>query len=320
MLVQVGADVTVKELNASEFPCGAMTLTLRAARGASDAIVIVTGRLVSVPPVPMVAVTPDPLKTTAVAPVKPVPLTVAPRVLFTTPESGLFRVIMVRACVTVKLLNGADVPLGVVTVTVLAPSPAPAAIVTVMGRLVAVPPVSMVAVTPLPLNVTAVAPPRPVPLMVAGWLVPAAPEDGVIPVTTGPPEFTVKPLNAGDVPIGVVTVKVRVSVDAPAAIVTVMGRLVAVPPVSMVAVTPLPLNVTAVAPPRPVPLMVAGSLVPGAPEDGLIPVITGTDGTGTPLNSSDVPIGVVTVKVRVSVDAPAVHATWMVRLGALPPN
>src|SRR5439155_991497 len=247
MLVQVGADVTVKELNASEFPCGAMTLPLGAARGASDAIVIVTGRLVSVRPVPMVAVTPDPLKTTAVAPVKPVPLTVAPRVLFTTPEFGLIPVITGRACVTVKLLNGADVPLGVVTVTVLAPSPAPAAIVTVMGRLVAVPPVPMVAVTPLPLKLTAVAPLRLLPLMVAGTLVPGIPEDGLIPVIAGGAgEVTVKHVNGRDVPIPVVTVSVRVSVDAPAAIVTVMGRLVAVPPVPMVAVTPLPLNVTAV--------------------------------------------------------------------------
>src|SRR5881396_3000797 len=319
MLVQVGADVTVKELNASEFPCGAMTLTLRAARGASDAIVIVTGRLVSVRPVPMVAVTPDPLKTTAVAPVKPVPLTVAPRVLFTTPEFGLIPVITGRACVTVKLLNGADVPLGVVTVTVLAPSPAPAAIVTVMGRLVAVPPVSMVAVTPLPLNVTAVAPPRPVPLMVAGWLVPAAPEDGLIPVIIGT-DITVKPLNAGDVPIGVVTVKVRVSVDAPAAIVTVMGRLVAVPPVPMVAVTPLPLKLTAVAPLRFVPLMVAGTLVPGVPEDGLIPIIAGGAGEVTvkPVNGRDVPIPVVTVSVRVSVDAPPAIVTVIGRLVAVP--
>src|SRR5438093_1442978 len=319
MLVQVGADVTVKELNASEFPCGAMTLTLRAARGASDAIVIVTGRLVSVRPVPMVAVTPDPLKTTAVAPVKPVPLTVAPRVLFTTPEFGLIPVITGRACVTVKLLNGADVPLGVVTVTVLAPSPAPAAIVTVMGRLVAVPPVSMVAVTPLPLNVTAVAPPRPVPLMVAGWLVPAAPEDGLIPVIIGP-DVTVKPLNAGDVPIGVVTVKVRVSVDAPAAIVTVMGRLVAVPPVPFDLVTPLPLKLTAVAPLRLLPLMVAGTLVPGVPEDGLIPVIAGGAGEVTvkPVNGGDVPIPVVTVSVRVSVDAPPAIVTVIGRLVAVP--
>src|SRR3989442_189763 len=223
MLVQVGADVTVKELNASEFPCGAMTLTLRAARGASDAIVIVTGRLVSVRPVPMVAVTPDPLKTTAVAPVKPVPLTVAPRVLFTTPEFGLIPVITGRACVTVKLLNGADVPLGVVTVTVLAPSPAPAAIVTVMGRLVAVPPVPMVAVTPLPLNLTAVAPFRFVPLMVAGTLVPGIPEGGLIPVIAGGAgEVTVKPVNGRDGPIPVGTVSVRVSVDAPPQIVTLI--------------------------------------------------------------------------------------------------
>ena len=146
-----------------------------------------------------------------------------------------------------------------------------------MGRLVAVPPVPMVAVTPLPLNVTAVAPFRFVPLMVAGTLVPGVPEDGLIPVIAGGAgEVTVKPVNGRDVPIPVVTVSVRVSVDAPAAIVTVMGRLVAVPPVSMVAVTPLPLNVTAVAPPRPVPLMVAGWLVPAAPEDGVIPVTTGS--------------------------------------------
>src|SRR5438093_12686904 len=98
-----------------------------------------------------------------------------------------------------------------------------------MGRLVAVPPVSMVAVTPLPLNVTAVAPPRPVPLMVAGWLVPAAPEDGLIPVIIGT-DVTVKPLNAGDVPIAVVTVTVRVSVDARAPAVTVVGGLLAGPP------------------------------------------------------------------------------------------
>src|SRR5207247_2032001 len=135
-------DVTVNELNGSEFPCGAMTLTLRAVRGALDAILIVTGRLISVRPVPMVAVTPDPLKTTAVAPVNPVPLTVAPSVLFTTPEFGLMPVITGRAGVTVKPLNGgADVPLGVVTVKVRVSVDAPAAIVIVMGRLLAVPPV-----------------------------------------------------------------------------------------------------------------------------------------------------------------------------------
>src|SRR5207249_2564520 len=180
------------------------------------------------------------------------------------------------ACVvTSTLLSRADVPGGVVTVTVRGPVPASGAIVTVIGRLVAVPPVPMVAVTPLPLKLTAVAPLRFDPLMVAGRLVPGAPEDGVIPVTTGSPDVTVKPLNPGDVPAGVVTAKVRVSVAAPAAIVTVMGRLLAVPPVPMVAVTPLPLKLTAVAPLRFDPLIVAGRLLPAVPEDGVIPEIAG---------------------------------------------
>src|SRR5947208_7386037 len=216
MLVQVGADVTVKELNASEFPCGAMTLTLRAARGASDAIVIVTGRLISVRPVPMVAVTPDPLKTTAVAPVNPVPLTVAPSVLFTTPEFGLMPVITGRAGVTVKPLNGgADVPLGVVTVKVRVSVDAPAAIVIVMGRLLAVPPVPIVAVTPLPLKLTAVAPSRFVPMIIAGRLLPALPEDGMIPVMTGPREVTVQPLTGGVPPAVVAAAVLGSSVAAP---------------------------------------------------------------------------------------------------------
>src|SRR5438093_9143545 len=195
--------------------------------------------------------------------------------------------------------------------TVRVPVAAPAAIVTVMGRLLAVPPVPIVAVTPLPLKLTAVAPPKFDPLMVAPRLVPAAPEDGVIPVMIGPPDVTVKPLKAGDVPAGVVTAKVRVSVAAPTAIVTMMGRLLAIPPVPIVAVTPLPLQLTAVAPPRFDPLILAVRLVPAAPEDGLIPVIMGSDVTVKPLKAGDVPAGGVTAKVRVSVAAPTAIGTMM---------
>ena len=184
-----------------------------------------------------------------------------------------------RFGVTVNPVKVFEVPPAVVTLTVRVPVAAPAAIETVIGRLVAVPPLPMVAVTPLPLKLTAVAPPRFDPLMVAGRLVPAAPEEGVtpviIPVIIGP-VVTVKPLNAADVPAEVVTVKVRVSLAAPAAIVTVIGRLVAVPPLPMVAVTPLPLKLTAVAPSRFVPLIVAGRLLSAVPEDGVIPVIAGT--------------------------------------------
>ena len=118
-----------------------------------------------------------------------------------------------------------------------------------MGRFVAVPPVPIVAVTPLPPKLTAVAPLRFIPLIVAGRLVPAGPEDGEIPVIAGS-AATVKPLNGPDVPAGVVTVRLRVPANALGAIVTVMGRLVAVPPLPIVAVTPLPVKVTAVAPLR----------------------------------------------------------------------
>src|SRR5437773_11599345 len=106
-------------------------------------------------------------------------------------------------------------------------------------------------------------------MMVARRLAPAAPEDGLLPVTMAS-EVTVKPLKAGDVPAGVVTAKVRVSVAAPAAIVTVMGRLLAVPPVPIVAVTPLQLKLTAVAPSRSVPVNVAGRLLPAVPDDGVM--------------------------------------------------
>src|SRR5437867_4478437 len=184
-------------------------------------------------------------------------------------------VMIVPREVTVKPLKAGDVPAGVVTAKVRVSVAAPAAIVTLMGRLLAVPPVPIVAVTPLPLKLDSVAPAVFDPVTVAPRLVPAAPEDGVIPVMIGPPDVTVKPLKAGDVPAGVVTAKVRVSVAAPAAIVIVMGRLLAVPPVPIVAVTPLPLKATAVAPSRSVPVIVAGRLLPAVPEDGVIPVIAG---------------------------------------------
>jgi len=269
------ADVTVKPLNPGDVPAGVVTAKVRVSVAAPAAIVTLMGRLLAVPPVPIVAVTPLPLKLTAVAPLRFEPLMVAPRIVPAAPEDGVIPVMTGPADVTVKPLNPGDVPAGVVTAKVRVSVEAPAAIVTLMGRLLAVPPVPIVAVTPLPLKLTAVAPPKFDPLTVAPRLVPAAPEDGVIPVMIGPPDVTVKPLKAGDVPAGVVTAKVRVSVAAPAAIVIVMGRLLAVPPVPIVAVTPLPLKATAVAPSRSVPVIVAGRLLPAVPEDGVIPVIAG---------------------------------------------
>ena len=60
-------------------------------------------------------------------------------------------------------------------------------------------------------------------------------------------------------PTPVVTVRVRtVPAGASGAIVTRIGNDVAVPPLPIVAVTPVPLNVTAVAPPKLLPKIVAG--------------------------------------------------------------
>src|SRR5215510_11259568 len=96
--------------------------------------------------------------------------------------------------VTVKPVNGAEVPLGVVAVTVRVVNAAVGAIVMLTGKLVAVPPVPIVAATPLPLNVTAVAPERFVPAIVAETVVPCAPAFGVMDVIVGKaPPVTVKP-------------------------------------------------------------------------------------------------------------------------------
>src|SRR5256885_16468223 len=102
----------------------------------------------------------------------------------------------------------------------------------------------------------------------------------------------------GAFPGGVVAAKARVCGPAPAAIVTVMGRLLAVPPVPIVAVTPLPLKLTAVAPPRSDPLMVAPRLLPAAPEDGVIPEIIGTGSAVKACTKGAITAGGVTPRAR----------------------
>src|SRR5437867_12242163 len=81
------------------------------------------------------------------------------------------------------------------------------------------------------------------------------------------PAVTVKPLNGTDVPAGVVTVRVLAPVAAPGEIVIEIGKLVDVAPLLIAAVTPLPLNDTAVAPVRLVPAIVADTVEPWFPDD-----------------------------------------------------
>ena len=142
------------------------------------------GRL-DVVPLPIVAVTPEPLKVTAVAPVRFVPESVALTVEPGTPEFGVIEVIEGMSPIW-RPLNGVVVPPGVVTVMLRRPLAALAAIEIVTGSAVAVPPVPMVAVTPDPLKVTAVAPARSVPTISPPIIVPGAAEVGAIAEIVGP--------------------------------------------------------------------------------------------------------------------------------------
>jgi hypothetical protein len=161
-----GSPVTVKPMNGDDVPDGVVTVTVRSPTAAPEATEIVMGKVVWVPPLPIVAVTPVPLNVTAVAPARVVPVIVPLVVAPGVNEFGEISVIVI-ADPTVKPLNGADVADGVVTVTVRNPSAAWGVIEMDIGRTVAVPPLPMVAVTPVPLNVTEFAPASPVPVIVA---------------------------------------------------------------------------------------------------------------------------------------------------------
>ena len=86
---------------------------------------------------------------------------------------------------TVKPVNGADVPAAVVTVKLCVSGVALVVMVMLTDRPVAVPAVPMIAVTPVPLKSTLVAPVRSVPVIKAGSVVPIVPDVGSIALTTG---------------------------------------------------------------------------------------------------------------------------------------
>jgi hypothetical protein len=77
---------------------------------------------------------------------------------------------------TVNPVKRFDVPVGVFTENCRAPVAALVAIVICTGKLIAVPPGSIVADTPVPVNTMDVAPLKLVPAIVAFMIVPCAPE------------------------------------------------------------------------------------------------------------------------------------------------
>src|SRR5437667_1370112 len=195
-----------------------------------------------------------PLKRTAVAPVKVVPLIVT--LVPTGPLVGVKLVIVGALAVTVKLLELVAGPPGVVTLS--GPLVAP------LGTVAAIEVEEFtVKLALVPLNVTAVAPVKVVPLIVT--LVPTGPLVGAKLVIVGALAVTVKLL----------------LVAVPPGVVTLSGPLVA-PPGTVAAIDVeeftvklalVPLKRTAVAPVKVVPLIV--TLVPTGPLVGAKLVIVG---------------------------------------------
>ena len=213
-----------------------------------------------------VAATPP--NSTAVAPVKPVPVTVT--VVPTSPDVG--EKLVTVGPDTLKLATLVPVPLGVVTE--IGPVVAPAG--TVATMVVAVTAAGL-KLADAPLNVTDVVPRKSVPVMVTA--VPEGPETGEKSVMLGAPTTTTENESAlSAVPPGVVTAILPEM--APAG--TVALSWVALRTSAEAAV---PLNVTAPTSTKFVPLMVTS--VPMGPEPGEKLVMVGSSTTPKPPPKGD---------------------------------
>ncbi len=258
-------------------PFGVVTLTVRVPGVAAGSIWIVIGILVGVLPVIIVDVTPVPLNVTLVVPSRFRPLIVPAIVVLGTPTAGNTDVIVGMSLGLIKKSeNAPESAYAVATFTVREPIVAVIGIVIVIGRPVSVPPAAITAVTPVPLNATADTPLRFDPWIVADTVVPAVPDDGVIPVMIGVAGVMKKEPKGAEVPFGVVTVNVLEPMEAVGIVVIVIGKAVSEPPAAMLAVTPFPLKITAVAPLRCNPLIVADTIVPCTADEGPIDVTLGT--------------------------------------------
>jgi hypothetical protein len=183
----------------------------------------------------------------------------------------------------------------VVTLTFLAVSEAVVVIINVAVTVVSLTTVRLLYVTPEPDTVILVAPVRPLPVRVTGTLVPRVPELGAIVESTGPDTVNVWVLL---VPPGVVTLTVLALIVAVAKIVNVAVTVVSFTTVRPLYVTPVPDTVIVVAPVKPLPESVTGTLVPLTPVAGVIEASVGAAGLTT-VNVSVllVPPGVVTLTV-----------------------
>ena len=163
----------VRPANGAEVPAPELTATVRVPIAAAPATLIVIGTAVLVPPGPMAAVIPGPLTETAFTPDRFAPRATTDTIAPCAMVAGTSEVIRGTVVTpTVKAEKELDICCGVVTVTVLGPGAASGAMVTATGRLVSVPPFMIVAVTPVPANVTTLTELRFVPPMVVETVVP----------------------------------------------------------------------------------------------------------------------------------------------------
>ena len=158
----------------------------------------------------------------------------------------------------------ADVPFGVVTVTSTVPVPAGLSAVIV----VALTTVTFVAGT-VPKS-TAVAPVKPVPVIVTNVPPAAGPEDGLRPVTIGAATYVKRSADdVSDVPPAVTTVTSTVPAPAGLTAVIVVGLTTVT---SVAGAVP---KLTAAASVKPVPVIVTKVPPAAAPEDGFKPETVG---------------------------------------------
>lgn len=211
---------------------------------------------------------------TAVAPDRFVPVSVSaiavPCVTGLGDTSVSVSPMTVKVCVPL-------VPPGVFTLTVLAVSPALTVIVKVAVIVVALTTVTALTLTPDPDTDTVVpVVVKLVPVSVTGTLVPRSPLSGVIDVSVGLAGVTTVNVTVLVVPSAAVVtltfLALRVAEDVT---VNVAVTVVSLTTVRSLEVTPEPEIVMAVAPVRPLPVRVTGTLVPRAPELGAIEVSTG---------------------------------------------
>jgi hypothetical protein len=249
---------------------GVFTLTFLAVRAAPLVMAQLALTVVAVADV-IVQVTPPPVTVIAVAPFRLVPVSVTGTVVPCVPVAGATEASVGPSTVKVMVAF----PPGVNTVTVLAEAVRVVFIVRFTVIVVEETTVTVPTVTPPPFISTLV--PFVVklePMIVTGTVVPRTPELGVIDDTVGDGGLFTVNVKALVSPFGVLTMTGLGLGTAVGETVKVAVTVESFTTVNELTVTPAP-AVTAVAPVRPEPEMVTGTMVPSTPAAGVIEVNAG---------------------------------------------